>query len=99
MTDQFGVSLDDLCNALSCECFLTESPLDIVQDLGVSGVVFVENVLQLQVRRTETVAEMLRKDPPAVCVSMILRAGESTHRGEVAHKHKWLPGQHDFPVI
>jgi hypothetical protein len=45
---------------------LPEPPLDIVEDLRVRGVVLVEDVLELEVRRPQAVAEVLCEDPAAV---------------------------------
>jgi hypothetical protein len=58
--------MDRLGNTLSSESFFTESPLDVVQDFSMSGITFIQHILELQVSGTETVAEMLSKDPTTV---------------------------------
>ena len=60
------MSVDNLCDALACEGLLPKSPLDIVQNLSMSRVVLVQHVLQLKVRRPESIAEMLGEDPTTV---------------------------------
>jgi hypothetical protein len=53
-------------DTLTCETLLTESPLDIVQNLGVSGVRLIEDVLESEIRGAEAVTEVLRKNPASV---------------------------------
>jgi hypothetical protein len=60
------VGLDGLCDTLSREGLLTEPSFDVVQDFSVGGVGFIQNIFELQVRRTKTVAEVLSKDPATV---------------------------------
>jgi hypothetical protein len=67
MTYQLWILLDDLPDTLPRESLLAETHLDIVQDLGVGRVGLVQDILQLQVRRAETIAEMLCEDPATVC--------------------------------
>lgn len=65
-THKLWVCVNNLRNALAGKCLLAESLLDIVQDLRVCGVVLVQNVLELKIRGTETIAEVLCKHPAAV---------------------------------
>jgi hypothetical protein len=65
-TNQLGVRMDDVRDALARERLLPESPFDIIQHLGVRRIVLVQHIPELEVRRAEAVTEMLRKDPPAV---------------------------------
>ena len=58
--------MDNLSDTLSGECLLPETPLDVVQHLSVRGIGLVKDVLEGQISRTETVTEMLSKDPTAV---------------------------------
>jgi len=58
--------MDDLCDALTRERLFSESPLDIVQHLCMRRVVLVQHISELEVSRTEAVAEVLREDPPTV---------------------------------
>lgn len=44
VTDQVGMVLNSLLDALSREGLFPETPLDIIQHLGVSGVIFIKNV-------------------------------------------------------
>lgn len=60
--------MDYLSNAFPSECFLPEPSLDVVQNLLMSGIVLIQNVLELQVSRSKTITEMLSKDPTAVCI-------------------------------
>jgi hypothetical protein len=66
VTNQFGVRMDDLRDALARERLLPESPFDIIQHLSVRRVVLVQHIPELEVCRAEAITEMLRKDPPAV---------------------------------
>lgn len=58
--------MNNLCDALTSERLLPEAHFDIVQHLGMCGVVLVQYVPELEVRRAEAVAEVLCKNPPAV---------------------------------
>ena len=60
------VGMNDLCYALASEGFLAEAALDIVQHLGMCGVVLIQYVAQCEVCRAEAVAEVLSKDPTGV---------------------------------
>ena len=64
---QVRVSMNDLGDTFTSESLLPESSLDIVKDLSVWGVVLIENVLQVEVRWTQTVTEVLSEDPSTVC--------------------------------
>ena len=64
------MAVDDLRDAFSREGLLPKAPLDVVQDFRVRGVRLVEHVLQREVRRAESVAEVLREDPAAVYTPM-----------------------------
>jgi len=67
MTHDFGMGVNDVRDTLACECLFAETAFDIVQDLLVRRIRLVKNVLERQIRRAETVAEMLREDPAGVC--------------------------------
>ena len=58
--------MDDLCDALTSERLLPEAPFDIVQHLSMCRVILVQYVPELEVRRAEAVAEVLRENPPAI---------------------------------
>lgn len=70
--DELRVRLDHLSNGLSGESLLSESPLDVVEHLRVVWVAVIEYLLERQVCLTQTVAEMLGKDPSTVCVGGLL---------------------------
>ena len=57
--------MDGLGNALSGKGLFTESSLDVIENLSMGRIVLVEDVLELEISRTETVAEVLSKDPAA----------------------------------
>ena len=65
-THKVRVSKDDLRDTLAGECLLPEPFLDVVQDLGMCGVILVQHILELKVGRTEAVAEVLREDPSTI---------------------------------
>ena len=58
--------MDDLGNALPCKGLFPETPLDIVKDLLMKGVRFVQYVLQMEICRPEAITKMLCKDPTTV---------------------------------
>jgi len=60
------MSHDDILNTLPREGLLPEPRLDVVEHLRMGGVILIQHVLKLQVRRAETVAEMLSEDPPSI---------------------------------
>ena len=59
--------VDSLCDTLSREGFFAEPPLDVVQHLRMCRVGLVQDVAQREVRRPQTVTEVLGEDPAAVC--------------------------------
>ena len=59
---------DDFLDAFTRESLFSETTLDVVEDLSVRRVRFVECIFESKVSRTETVAEVLREDPAAVCI-------------------------------
>jgi len=59
--------MDDLRDTLPRESLLSEAAFDIVEHLGMSSVVLVQDVLELQICRAKTVAKVLRENPPAIC--------------------------------
>jgi hypothetical protein len=86
-SDELGVSLDDFPDTLSSESFLPESSLDLVQDLFMTGLGLVENchqrqiaksgmrsrtILESQVGGTQSVTEVLSKDPSDISVCGLL---------------------------
>ena len=58
--------MDNLLNALSCESFLTESPLNIIEDFSMNWVGLIQYVLELVVCLAETIAEVLSKYPTTI---------------------------------
>jgi hypothetical protein len=58
--------LDRLGDTFTRKGFLSETSLDIIQDFGMGGVIFVQNIFERQIRGTKAVAEVLSKDPTAV---------------------------------
>lgn len=62
------VSLDDLENALTGKGFLPELGADVLQNGLMRVVVLVQEVLERQVRRAQTVEEVLTEDPAAISV-------------------------------
>ena len=59
--------MDDLCDTFTGESLLSEAPLDVVQNFGVRRIILVQDVLELEVRGTKPVAEVLSENPTAVC--------------------------------
>ena len=60
--------VDNLCDTFPRKRFLAETPLDIIEHLRMRWVALVQDVLQLEIRRAEAVAEVLREDPATICV-------------------------------
>jgi hypothetical protein len=58
--------MNDLSDTLASKGLLTESPLDIVQNFRMDRILVVQDVLELQIGRTEAVAEVLSEDPSTV---------------------------------
>ncbi len=78
-------------DTLTCERLLTETPFDIVQNLGVSGVRLIEDVLEGKIRGAKAVAEVLRKDPARV---WSLPQKENINGNETrTHKRRPRPAQ------
>lgn len=67
MTYQLGIRVDDLLDTLSGKCFLAETPLDVVENFSVCWIGLVQYILELEVCRTQTIAEVLGKYPATVC--------------------------------
>jgi hypothetical protein len=65
-THKLRVGMNHVGDTFTCETLLTETPFDIVQNLGVSRVRLIEDVLEGEIRGAEAVAEVLRKDPARV---------------------------------
>lgn len=61
-TYKLRVGMDNLGDALSRKCLLSETPLDTVKDLHMEGVGLIQDVPQMEIRRPETIAKVLRKD-------------------------------------
>jgi hypothetical protein len=59
--------MNDLLNALPSERFLSESPLDVIENFCMCWFSLVQNIPKLKIRRAEAVAKVLSKDPSAVC--------------------------------
>ena len=55
-----------MLDTLSSIRLLPKPPLDVVENLRMRGVVLIEDILELEVRRPKPVTEVLRKDPAAV---------------------------------
>jgi hypothetical protein len=90
--------MDDLSNALASKRFFPEPPLDIVQDLLVSGLVLVQDILELQVSRSKTVAEMLSENPAAVC-NILLSKRRDENRNLESYMRRRLLELRGFRVI
>ena len=58
--------MDDLGNALPRKGLFSETPLDIVKNLLMKGVRFVQDVPQMEICRPEAIAKVLCKDPTTV---------------------------------
>ena len=67
ITYEFRVRRDDFQDTLARESFLSEPDLNIVEDLRMSRVRFVQNVLESEVSRAQSVTEMLSENPSTVC--------------------------------
>ena len=91
------MSVNNLSNTLTSEGLLSEPSFDIVKDFSVRWVVFVQHILELKVGRTESVAEVLGKDPAAVWGHSQL--GLNTGIEAKTYKHKWPPGPHYYREI
>ena len=68
-TDQFGMVVDSFLNAFSSESLFPETSLDVVKDFGMHRIVLIENVLQLEIRRSQTITEVLCEYPSAICTT------------------------------
>jgi hypothetical protein len=64
--------VNDLRNTLASEGLFSETTLDIIQDLSMRWIRFVEEVPEVEVCRAQPVTEMLGKDPAAVRVRRLL---------------------------
>lgn len=71
-SDEGGVVLNDFLNRLTGESLFTEAELDLVEDGSLLRVVLVEEVSKRLVRLTETVTEVLGKEPTDVGVGGFL---------------------------
>lgn len=71
VTYQFGIGRECLCNTLSGERLLPETLLDLVHNFGVTRIRLVEHVLQSEICRSKTIAEVLGKDPSTICVEYV----------------------------
>lgn len=60
------MGMDDLGNALPRKGLLSETPLDIVEDLGMKRVRLIQDVPQMEICRPEAIAKVLCKDPTTV---------------------------------
>jgi hypothetical protein len=70
--DELGMGLDDILDRVARERLVSESSLDVVEDLRVDRVGLVEDRLEGNVARSESVAEVLGKDPSDVGVGGFL---------------------------
>ena len=70
--DQLRVQLDNIENVLASKGIRTKTLLDPLQDFDVGRVGLVEDVVQRAVFATETVQEVLGKDPTNVTVDGFL---------------------------
>ncbi len=66
LVHKLGVGMDNVHDALAREDLFTEAALDTHQNFPVRRVSLVENVLERKIRRSEAVAEILRKGPATV---------------------------------
>lgn len=66
ITYEFRVRRDDFQDTLARESFLSETDLNIVEDLRMRGIRFVQNVLECKVSWTQSVTEMLSENPATV---------------------------------
>jgi hypothetical protein len=76
-------SLDDL----SSESFLPKSSLDVVQNFGVASVVLVEDILEVKIRRPETITEVLGEDPTTVYMNPVNKEWKVAEEAG-AYKHR-----------
>ena len=58
--------VNNLSNTFTGESLLPETSLDIIHDFSMRRVGLVEDVLQVQVSRPKTIAEVLSENPTAV---------------------------------
>jgi len=65
-TYQFRVGVNHSLDTLSGERLLAEAPLDVVQNLCVGCVGFVQYISELEVRGTQTIAEVLSEYPATI---------------------------------
>ena len=63
---EFWVGGNCLHERLTRERLLTESAFNVIQYLSVRGIGFVQDAFQGEVRRSESVTEVLCKDPATV---------------------------------
>jgi len=68
-TYQFWMCLDNVRDTLSGERLFAEPALDIVKHLCMARVRLVQDIFETDVRRPEAVAEVLCKNPTAICGS------------------------------
>ena len=61
------MGMDNLSDALASKCFFPESSFNVIQDFLMSRIVFVQDILELQVSRPKAVAEVLSENPAAIC--------------------------------
>jgi hypothetical protein len=62
------MSMNDVLNTFPSERFLAESPFDIIEHFSMGRIGLVQDIPELKVRRTQAVAEVLSKDPSAICM-------------------------------
>jgi hypothetical protein len=69
--NNLGMGIKNRLDDFSSESFLPKPSLDIVQNLGMAGVVLVEDILEVKVRGPETITEVLGEDPTTVCMNPV----------------------------
>lgn len=61
------MSLENLLDIFASESLLPEPPLDVIQNLCVIGIGFIQQVPERQIGRPQTVTEVLGENPATVC--------------------------------
>jgi hypothetical protein len=58
--------MDDLSDTLPRESLLPETSLDIIENFSMRGVRFVQNILQVEIRGTQAITEVLSENPTTI---------------------------------
>jgi hypothetical protein len=90
-------------DAFARERFFSETSFDIIQHLSVRGVRFIQNVLEMEIRGTQAVAEVLGENPTTIysIISSIRVSKNAGHTGigRLLHSMSGMNGVEEKGVV